>query len=177
MTNDQIRPQLIFWDRNVGFFKRAKLKMPEDYAGYDLEKNIELGDGEMPQDSLDLVSSIYLGPVNIFEEQINETTRRDTFERLRQHKHGNVQNIVGMADKIANEQKARYFAVNIIKAPKDRTWKFTLEDNSLFNENLVLKNTETYSIVDKKLKVKTPKEPFEFVLHPTVQLYLPRHYK
>ena len=166
-------PKLIIWKKEEGVFRPAKLKMPENYLGYDLERNVELEEPVINPDLLNLVSSIYLGPINIFEEQSSRiTSTKDLFERLRQFKHGIAYGIVELAKEVAKRQGVPYFGVNVVESPKDRTWKFTEREN-IFRENYHVKLPETYSIFDF-LKSKDKPKPLELVLHPTAQLYVLR---
>jgi len=167
MAEEQTQPQFIFWVKEAGVFRVAEPKMPENYLGYDLEKNIKLGEREISPKSLNLVSSVYLGPVNIFEEDMGHSMSREAFERLRQHKHGTAYGIIRLAEDVAKGECVPYFAVNVVQMPKDRTWKFT-QDEELYNENLFEKQ---YSLIDEWNRSR---KPTEFVLHPTAQLYVPR---
>jgi len=97
MEQEKIQPQFIFWVKDAEVFRPAKPKMPENYLGYDLEKNIELGKRDIFPESLNLVSSVYLGPVNIFEEYVDYSMSEKAFERLKQHRHGIADGIVGLA--------------------------------------------------------------------------------
>ena len=163
-------PQFILWLKEAGVFRPAQLKMPENYLGYDLERNVEIGSQDIAPDSLNLVSSVYLGPINIFEEQLgnitSKITGKDAFQRLREHKHGTVYEIVKLAEEVAKGQSVPYFGVNIVQTGKDRTWKFTERDD-FFDKKL----EREYNFVNKFDKSK---KPLEFVLHPTAQLYVPR---
>ena len=156
---EQTQPQFIFWVKEAGVFRPAEPKMPENYLGYDLEKNIELGEGEISPESLNLVSSVYLGPVNIFEEQLGMVQSKDAFERLRQHKHGTAYGLVRLAEGVAQEQGVPYFAVNVVQTPKDRTWKFEQRDD--FFTRKIFEENEKYSSL---LKRDEPKEPLELSL-------------
>ena len=159
-------PQFILWLKEAGVFRPAQLKMPENYLGYDLERNVEVGSQDISPDSLILVGSVYLGPINIFEEQLGNTTSKDAFQRLREHKHGTAYGIIKLAEEVAKGQSVPYFGVNVVQTGKDRTWKFTERDD-FFVKSL----KREYDFVDKFDK---PKKPLEFVLHPTAQLYVPR---
>ena len=101
MVEEQTQPQFIFWVKKAGVFRPAEPKMPENYLGYDLERNIELEERDISPESLNLVSSVYLGPVNIFEEQLGNVSSKDVFERLRQHKHETAYGIVKLAEEVA----------------------------------------------------------------------------
>jgi len=170
MTENQTQPspQFILWVKEAGVFRPAQLKMPENYIGYDLERNVEVGSQDISPDSLNLVSSVYLGPINIFEEQLFGTiTRKDVYERLREHKHGIAYGIVRLAEDVAKRQGVPYFGADVVQTGKDRTWKFTERDDSFWPKNV----GREYDLTDKFDK---PKKPLEFVLHPTAQLYMPR---
>ncbi len=177
------QPQFIFWVKQEGVFKPAELKMPEGYLGHDLESNVELGEQKLVLGKdIQSHSSVYLGPINIFEERFGSSMITENFERLRQYKHGIVQGIVNLAEQTAEEQRVQYFAVNFVQTPKDRTWRFVREDESLEklfdNEKYILLNErdKQIKISDKILKDMRKKfyepKPLEFVLHPTAQLYV-----
>lgn len=163
----QPNPQFILWVREAGVFRPAQLKMPEDYLGYALERNVELGSQDISPDSLNLVNSVYLGPVNIFEEQLRNVTSNDAFQRLREHKYGIAYGIVKLAEEVAKGQGVPYFGVNIVQTGKDRTWKFIERDDSFLPKYL----EREYDFISKFDKSK---KPLEFVLHPIAQLYVPR---
>ncbi len=169
MVEEQTQPQFIFWVKEAGVFRPAKLRMPENYLGYDLEKNIELGEREISPASLNLVSSVYLGPISIFEEDIGHSMSKDAFERLRLHKHGTACGIVRLVEDAAKGKGVPYFAVDVIQTPKDRTWKFTQKDDWLSQK--VFEESEKYSSLIERDILRKPRE---FVLHPTAQLYVPR---
>jgi hypothetical protein len=167
---EQTQPQFIFWVKEAGVFRPGEPKMPENYLGYDLEKNIALGEREISPESLNLVSSVYLGPVNIFEEDIGHySMSHETLERLRQHKHGTAYGLVRLAEDVAKGQGVPYFALNVVQTPKDRTWKFEQRDDCLSQK--VFKDCGKYPPI---MPIYKPKEFAEFVLHPTAQLYVPR---
>ena len=171
MTENQTQssPQFIMWVKEKGVFIPAELKMPKDYIGYSLEKNVELGEQEISPDRLNLMCSVYLGPINIFEEQtwqVTNITSKYTLQRLREHEHETVYGIVKIAEEVAKGQCVQYFGVNVIQTEKDRTWKFTKRDDFLKRNDL----EENYSSFDKCKS----KKPLDFVLHPTAQLYVPR---
>lgn len=169
MAEEQTQPQFISWAKEAGVFRPAELKMPENYAGCDLERNIELGEREISPRSLNLVSSVYLGAVNILEEAMGNHMGMDEFELLRLRRHGAVCQIVGLAEDLAQNQGIPYFSVNIVKTPKDRTWEIKrTRTKGLYDE---IPYKEKHSFVDK---LDRSREPTEFVLHPTAQLYVPR---
>ena len=168
MTEEQTQPQFIFWVKEAGVFRPAEPKMPENYPGYDLESNVELGERDISPESLNLVSSVYLGPINILEEQIGTYMSREAYERLRQHRHGTACGIVKLAEEVAKGQGISYFAVNVVQTNKDRTWKFKQRDDWL------LTGFEKYKSYSSMINRDKPEEPLEFVLHPTAQLYVPR---
>ena len=180
----QTKPQFILWVKEAGVFRPAQLKMPENFLGYDLERNVELGSQDISPDSLNLMNSVYLGPINIFEEQLGNVTSKDVFQRLREHKHGIACEIENLAEEVAKRQGVPYFAVNIVRTGKNRTWKFTEKDDFLLTlteyvereiksgfVDKLYKPEKKYDLVDKLYK---PEKPLEFVLHPTAQLYVPR---
>ncbi|MCD4759522.1 hypothetical protein K8R33_01390 [archaeon] len=166
MAGEQTQPQFIFWVKEAGVFRPAEPKMPENYIGYNLENNIELGEREISPESLNLVSSVYLGPVNIFEEDMGTPRSNEAFERLKQHRYNMAYGIVRLAEEVAKEQIVPYFAVNVVKTSKERTWKFVQQER-LYDE-MIEKNP---SLVGKFDKLR---ESIEFILHPTAQLYVPR---
>ena len=159
----QTKPQFIMWVKDAGVFKLAELRMPHDYTGYRLERNVKLGERKISPDILNLVSSVYLGPINIFED--SSDFRTDKIERLRQHRFGTILGIKDLAEKVAKNEGVPYFALSIIQTSKERTWKSA--DYTLTEE----KNTE-YDLTREYLNFEKPK-PIEFVLHPTAQLYVP----
>ncbi|OIO41327.1 hypothetical protein AUJ62_03020 [Candidatus Pacearchaeota archaeon CG1_02_32_21] len=167
----QLNPQFILWIKEAGVFRPAELKMPENYMGYELEKNVELGSQDISPDSLNLMSAVYLGPINIFEEQLrNENIiTKDAFQRLHEHYHGVACGIVKCAENVAKEQGVSYFGVNIVQTEKDRTWKF--KERKDFVTEKFFDFEEKYSFLETSEKSK---KPLEFVLHPTAQLYVPR---
>src|SRR3990167_2244381 len=160
-------PQFILWLKEAGVFRPAQLKMPENYIGCDLERNVEVGSQDISPDSLNLVSSVYLGPINIFEEQLETITRSDAYERLREHKYGIAYEIVRLAEDVAKRQGVPYFGVDVVQTGKDRTRKFTERNDFFWTKD----DEKEYDLTDKFVK---PKKPLEFVLHPTAQLYMQR---
>ncbi|MCH7568396.1 MAG: hypothetical protein IIA87_03160 [Nanoarchaeota archaeon] len=171
MAKEQTQPQFIFWVREAEVFRPAELKMPEHSLGYDLERNIELGEQEISPKSLNLVSSIYLGPINIIEERLGRSLSIGESQRMRQDSHGIASGIIGLAEEAAKREGVPYFAVSVIQTDKDRTWDFT-EIDKLWQQKTFKSEYSLESITDKP-KDK-PKGPLEFVLHPTAQLYVPR---
>ena len=173
MAKEQTQPRLIFWEKEEGVFRAAKPKMSENYLGYDLERNIELGSFSFRLgEDIQYHSSIYLGPINISEEQTGDFMNKQDFERLRQHRHGTVYGIVQIAEKVAKGQGVPYFAINVVSTEKDRTWRFTEREDWLKEpEDWLKKSYEKYSSLETSDK---PKKPLEFVLHPTAQLYVPK---
>ena len=168
MAEEQTQPQFIFWVREAGIFRPAKLKMSGNSLSHDLERNIELGEQEISPDSLNLVSSVYLGPINIIEEQLERSLSIGESQRTRQDGHGIAYGIVGLAEKAATREGVPYFAVSVIQTNKDRTWDYTKKDKL---EKYKAFKSEYSSI--EKIIVK-PSKPLEFVLHPTAQLYVSR---
>jgi len=69
----------------------------------------------------------------------------------------------------AKEKGVPYFAVDVIRTHKDRTWKFEQGDDWLYQE-IILEEEKNY-LYSTKNKAKNPTE---FVLHPTAQLYMLR---
>ena len=190
-SQTQVKPQFIMLDKEAGVFRPAETRMPAGYIGHELERNVELGEGDISPDSLNLVSSVYLGPINIYEEQLGNIVPRDALERLREHKHGIVSGIVSLAKNAAQEHGVQYFGLNVVQTEKDRTWKFTARDplldldreiikryGSLRNKEdtkcLDLKNSPYYHIEGSNKLFDELRKPLEFVLHPTAQLYVPR---
>ena len=176
MVEEQTQPQFIFWVKEAGVFRPAEPKIPESYLGYDLEKNIELGEREISPESLNLVSSVYLGPINIFEEDMEHSMSNEAFERLRQFGYDAVYGVVKDAEGIADAQGIPYFAVNIVQTSKDRTWKFEQKDDYVSKEDDyvskdILKKNKKFL---DSWKTENRRKPLEFVLHPTAQLYIPR---
>ena len=172
MAEEQVQPQFIFWVKETGVFRPAALKMPEDYVGCNLERNIELGERDISPDALNLVSSMYLGPINIFQEDLGNTYSRDEFERWKQHNYRIPSQIVTLAEKVGREQRVAYFAVNVVETSKDTTLEFTQRGasyNNLFEFDKLLEEQHHLHKILMGLR-----EPLEFVLHPTVQLYVPR---
>ena len=176
-SQTQVKPQFIMWAKEAGVFRPARIRMHENYIGHDLERNVEFlerntelaADGDLSPDALNLVGSVYLGPINIYEEQLGNIIPKDAFERYREHKHGIVRRIMGLAEKAAQEQGVQYFGLNVVQTEKDRTWKFRQFDEVFidrFEKYSFNKNPETFD--------KTITKPLEFVLHPTAQLYVPR---
>ncbi len=129
---------------------------------------------DISPESLNLVSAVYLGPINIFEEQMGDHVLMKTFERYRQHRQGTFFEIVKLAEEVANENCVSYFTVNVVRTKgKDRTWTFKLKEDTPFKlkEN-TLKGYFLTSVLEKESD--KPKKPEEFVLHPTAQLYMLR---
>lgn len=175
MTEEQSKqsqpsPQLIMWVKENGVFKPAYLKMHENYIGHNLERNVELQDPEISPDTLNLVSSVYLGPINIYEEQLGCSESHDTFQRLKEYKHGIASGIVKFAEEVAKQNGVPYFGVTVIQTLKDRTLKFKAKE-SLFDEDLI---RERYDLTNIFVEKNQPQKPLEFVLHPTAQLYVLR---
>ena len=165
MSEEQTQSQFIFWVKEAGVFRPAELKMPENTTTYGLEKNIELREQDIPLDSLNLLSSVYLGDINIFKGQLEGYASKDVFKEFKSHVYGTVSNIVKLAEGVAKEQGAPYFAVNVVQTPKDRTWKFER------NRDL-LKYVAAINFTSIVKPFNEPKGPSEFVLCPTAQLYV-----
>lgn len=169
----QLNPQFILWIKEAGVFRPAEVKFPDSHEwydiGYDLEKNCQIGTEDISPNTLNLVSSLYLGPIRISEEiEDGSIIQKDIFQRKGQFKHGSVKCIVNLAEKVAQSGGVPYFSVGYVHSPIETTWKFTEKEGDLTKK---LTEDKKYSFLDKFTKSKGP---FEFVLHPTAQLYVPR---
>ncbi|MBR9704885.1 hypothetical protein GOV12_05715 [Candidatus Pacearchaeota archaeon] len=166
------QPQFIHWVKENGIFIGVKrLKQSEKQVCYDIESNVEL-DSEYfrKRNVLELLSSVYLGPMSISQELSSAHSGRDYTERLNYFKHAMVKQIVDLARQVAEDEDATYFGVNIVRTYNDNQRKF----QSVFDFNkLTLPPSLVKGLGYKKYPIENPL-PLEFTLHPTANLYVPR---
>jgi hypothetical protein len=172
-----IESQLIMWAKEAGVFKLARVKIPSNYSSYfDLEHNVELGEQGISADSLNLVGSVYLGPLNIFEEREfppRNLQLKSSCERYAEHVFGIIERIIRNAGDVAKKQEIPYFGVNIVRTDKNEEARF-IENEKYENYHFDLDKKSKqdlfslHDFFDSKPKQK------EFVLHPTAQLYVPK---
>lgn len=175
MVETQSNPQFIFWVKEAGVFRPAQLTMPKDYVGYDLERNVKLGSQDISphplslisHHALTLVSSVYLGPINIFQEPLSSVTGKEAFQRYQLFPFRILSEIVAEAKDVAQQQGVPYFALGLVQTGKDRTRRFiTAETDESLMSPFNSYKPNNFGDYEKLTK------PLEFVLHPTAQLYV-----
>jgi hypothetical protein len=173
-----VESQLIIWAKEAGVFKPVKANIPLKYGSYyDLEHNVELGEQEISADSLNLVSSVYLGPLNIFEERQSLSSNfeiKSSYERYAEHVFGIIHRIIKEAKNVAEEKGVPYFGVDIVKTGKNEEVRFVENENyRTYHFDLEKKAHSERKISDYFSESRKPVIT-EFVLHPTAQLYVPK---
>lgn len=163
------KPRLIQWVGEERVFKTAALSVlaaPEDYSGYDLSKHLVLYDHLIPSHELDLFQALYLGPEPV-KEQPNTSSTKLAKNRLRGFQHDLLHRIVARASSVAFSQRVPYFAVGIVQAEPAVV-------STYLAEHYIVGGGEAVRIPPGSKWPQRPIPSDEFVLHPTVQLYVLR---
>ncbi|MBR9704884.1 hypothetical protein GOV12_05710 [Candidatus Pacearchaeota archaeon] len=169
-TDTQTQPQFIQWVKESRVFRPARLKVDEGIISYNLRDNLFLDDSDISPKSLDLISSVYLGQVQIVEEQKGSTILENYLERLQRFKQSVVEGIVNFAQDVAKEHSVPYFGIDVVQTHKNTQRKFKAEFNF---KNFTMPDCLVRKFGYEKYPIKNPL-PLEFTLHPTANLYVPR---
>jgi hypothetical protein len=161
MAEEQRQPQYICWVDESRAFRPAELHAPDGYVKYDIRANVTLGDEYIPPESLELVSSVYLGPIHIIEERLWFPFSTSALKNLGQHRHETFRNIVTSARRVAEEQNVPYFAINVVRTDEGEPKFFTTRQSSV--DDKVCESKGALNQLERQVKV---------VLHPTTQLYV-----
>ena len=146
-----------------GVFRPATLVHPSQshFMGIDLEQNLALGEEKIDPSSVQLVQSAVLGELRYSDS--NESIQDKRYFGWKSNDiYGILSDLIGKAAQLANRSGTPLFGLTAFASPVTEPIPLGFQENLL-----EIVRRSTVKIYDENQKV-------EFVLHPTVNLYLRR---